>query len=99
MSNKKRKYSKEFKVQAVKMVKEQGLTYNAAAENLGVPNGTIIYRWYTELKKSGDYSFPGEGKLGPEAQKIRDLENELSRTRMERDILKKATAYFASLER
>lgn len=91
MTKKKRKYLKEFKVEAVKMVKEQGLTYEAAADNLGIPGGPMIYRWYRELKKNGDYAFPGEGKMTPEVKKIKDLESELHRVRMERDILKKAT--------
>ena len=91
---KKKKYSKEFKVEAVRLVKEQGVPYRQAAENLGVAAGMLV-RWAKELAAKGEHAFLGKGKLPPDEQAIRQLQEEVRRLRMERDILKKAMAYFA----
>jgi transposase len=88
-------YSKEFKLEAVKLVKQQGLTYRQAAADLGI-NTAMLVRWTRELTASGDLAFPGTGKLTPEQESIRQLEEQLRRVTMERDILKKAVAYFAN---
>jgi transposase len=89
-----KKYSKEFKLEAVKLVKEQGMTYRKVAEDLGVA-AVMLTRWARELSESGEYAFPGKGKLDARDEALRQLQEELRKTRMERDILKKAMAYFA----
>ena len=98
LGKKKKRYSKEFKLQAVRLVKEKGLTYAQVAEDLGVPNGTMIFRWKAQFEKDGEYIPPMKGeKPNLKDARIRELEAENERLRMERDILKKATAYFAKL--
>ena len=91
-----KKYSKEFKVEAVRLVKEQGMTYEKVAEDLGVAP-VMLTRWARQLYEKGEYAFPGKGKLDPRDEALRQIQEELRKTRMERDILKKAMAYFAKL--
>ena len=92
----KRKYSKEFKVEAVKLHLEQGMTQRQVAKDLGISN-QVLWRWIEEYRTNEGESFPGKGRLKPTDEKIRELETKLRRTEMERDILKKAMAYFAKL--
>lgn len=88
------KYKKEFKVEAVRMVIEQGRTVNDVAEGLGIHPG-VLQRWKKEFGNNGLSSFPGYGNLTPAENELRKLRRELDTTRQERDILKKALAYFA----
>lgn len=99
MSETKRKQqrrSKEFKTEAAKMVVEQGQPQAAVARNLGVTSGQI-HRWVADYKADPEHAFPGKGKLRPEDERVKQLEAQLRRVTMERDILRKATAYFAKL--
>ena len=89
-----RKYSHEFKVEAVRMITQQNLSVAEVAGDLGV-SGTVLRRWKKELASEGDQAFPGNGKLSPEQDELRQLRQEVRKLRMERDILKKATAFFA----
>jgi transposase len=89
-----RKFTKEFKIEAVKLVREQGMTYRKVGEDLGV-SGTVVARWARQLEESGEYAFPGKGKRDARDEALRQLEEENRQLRMERDILKKAMAYFA----
>lgn len=91
-----KQYAKDFRVEAAKMVVEQGMTQADVAKDLGV-NGPTLCRWVQEYRASGDGGFPGKGRLRPQDQRIKDLETQLQRVTMERDILRKATAYFAKL--
>lgn len=90
-----RNFSADFKVQAAKLVLEQGMTRAKVAADLGVSQGQIG-KWVKEYQAAGAEAFPGNGRLSPNDQKIKDLEDENKRLRMERDILKKATAFFAN---
>jgi len=87
-------FSKEFKEEAVNLVKEQGLSINECCTELGVSQ-SALRRWVDEQGKKGSGAFPGSGNLSPEDQKIRELEKKVRVLEMERDILKKATAFFA----
>ena len=89
-----RNFSAEFKIEAAKLVVEQGMTRSKVAEDLGI-TPTQVGKWVSDYQNDGPSAFPGQGRLSPQDQKIRDLENEVKRLRMERDILKKAAAYFA----
>jgi len=89
-----RKYTKEFKVEAVKLALEGGVSQAQVAKNLGI-SPHLLSRWVIQFQEDAVNAFPGKGRLKPEAQRVRDLEEELRRVRMERDILKKAMAYFA----
>jgi transposase len=90
-----RKFTSEFKVGAVKLVLEQGMTRSKVAKDLGL-SVTQICQWVNEFKDKGTEAFPGNGKLSPDEKRIGELENEVRQLKMEREILKKATAFFAS---
>jgi transposase len=86
-------YTKEFKLEAIALVKDQGYSCAEAGRALGI-NGTNITRWCRE-HESGKSEFQGHGRLTPDQQRIRDLEKQVRRLEMEKSILKKATAFFA----
>ena len=94
MSRKRRSYSKEFKREAVALVTEHGYTYAEAGRSLDI-EARLVGRWHRELEEAEGEAFPGKGKLPPKEQRIRDLENQVKRLQMEKDILKKAAAFFA----
>jgi len=87
-------YSREFKLSAVKMILEEGMSIAQVSRDLGV-NENSLYNWKKKYFEDSSQLFPGKGKQSPEAEKIRELEKENRELRMERDILKKATAFFA----
>ncbi len=94
MPKKRKRYSKQFKVDAVKLVIEQGYPIGETARNLGItPN--MLGRWKSELEAGSEHAFPGKGKMTPEKDELHRLRKENEQLRMERDILKKATAFFA----
>ncbi len=89
-----KKYSKEFKLDAINLVLEQNYTRAAAAKSLGVdPN--ILGRWVKEHEQDDGHAFRGNGKLTPEQEEIRKLKHQVKQLEMEKDILKKATVFFA----
>jgi len=87
-----RKYSKDFKLQAAKLVTEQGYSYDLAAKRLGT-TGWSIRNWVEKFRQAGE--LPSKNQTQPKADELRELRKELARLRMENDILKKAAAYFA----
>ncbi len=87
-------HSREFKQEAVALVVEHGYSFAAAGRSLGV-TGALIGRWKRDLQDKATEAFPGKGKRTAEQQRIHELEAENRRLRMEREILKKATAFFA----
>jgi transposase len=87
----KRKFTREFKISAVKLVQEQGYTAPEAAKSLGVDPGSIR-SWVQKFAGEAGQAPRGEAALRAEVQRLR---KENLRLAMERDILKKATAYFA----
>lgn len=93
MKRQRRTHSKEFKKEAVALVVEHGYSCAAAGRSLGV-NGALIGRWRRQLEDNAAQAFPGKGKRSAEQQRIHDLETENRRLRMEKEILKKATAFF-----
>ena len=94
MGKSRKKYSREFKLEAVKQVVEQGRSVASVAEGLGV-HASLLQRWKTQLADEGASAFPGNGRLSATDEEIRQLRKDLSTARQERDILKKALAYFA----
>jgi transposase len=86
-----RKFTREFKVSAVKLVNEQGYSIAQAAESLGVDAGSVRY-WVAKLSKEAGLAPSGDGALAAENQRLR---KENARLLMEREILKKAAAFFA----
>jgi len=89
-----RSYSEELKTEAVKMVNEQGLSREEAAKQLMIPKGTIG-NWLAAAKTGKQPILPGERSHAELIAENNRLRKELADTRMEREILKKATAYFA----
>jgi transposase len=91
---KNRKYEKEFKVQASKLVLEQGMKVGDVAKDLGVAHSSVSV-WVRQYQENGGNAFPGKGKLLPWDQEKRELERKLKRVEIERDILKKTIGYLA----
>jgi transposase len=89
-----KKYSKEFKLDAVSLVLDQGYTRTEASKNLGI-NPNVLGRWVQEFQSDDGQAFRGNGKLTPELEEIRKLKAQVKRLEMEREILKKATVFFA----
>ena len=87
-------YTPEYKLQAVKLVTEQGYSVAEAARSLGVSEN-LIRNWKRDLLDKGDQAFPGRGKLSPHEEELHRLRAENKRLLAERDILKKAAAFFA----
>jgi transposase len=91
---KRREFTKEFKQEAVALSNEQGVSAAQVARDLGI-SPALLYRWRAEMRANGDEAFPGKGKLNANDEEVRQLQRELDRVRMERDILKKALRVFA----
>jgi transposase len=89
-----RRYSAEMKVEAVKLVLEQGLTQEETGKRLSIPKGSIG-NWVIAAKAKMKNGRPGERTAGDLVAENARLRKELAEARMEREILKKATAYFA----
>lgn len=92
MSNRKT-YTKEFKMDAISLVLEQGYSGTEAAKSLGV-HESVLRRWLKEHRDLEGSAFKGQGKLSEEQEEIRRLKEENKRLKMEKEILKKATAFF-----
>ena len=88
-------YTAEFKLRAVKMITEQKLSVAEVARRLGVTENRL-HDWKKALATKGTDAFPGSGHLTPLEEEIRKLRADVKRLEMERDILKKATAFFAA---
>ena len=91
------KHSKEFKLDAVKLVVEGGRSVNEVARSLGIHEETLR-QWKNKYRKeqgNAARAFPGKGHQSPEAEELRKVQRALEQTKQERDILKKALAYFA----
>ncbi len=85
-------YNKEFKLQAARLVTEQGYSLRDAAERLGVSAWSIRY-WIKKFQQTAE--LPAQNQTQPVADELKELRKENARLRMENDILKKAAAYFA----
>ena len=94
MATEKKKYTPEFKIEAVKLVTEQGYKPTEATRNLGI-HPSVLNRWRSQLASEGKNAFPGKGRLTSEKEELQKLRKEVQRLKMERDILKKAAAFFA----
>ena len=95
-----RVYTAEFKREAVRLGEQAGVSVAQIAQELGVSDYSL-YKWRKQARESGELAFPGNGKvaLTAEQQENVRLKRELERVKQERDILKKATMYFAKESR
>ncbi len=91
MSRRKR-YSAEFKREALKCANEEGVTDVLVAEELGI-NARQLRRWRETAKQDGDKAFPGQGNARD--KEMMKLKRKLAKVEQERDFLKDAAAYFA----
>ena len=86
-------YSREFKQEAVRLVRESDQTLAAVARDLGI-DGNSLRKWKREEEQHGVQAFPGKGRSHDE--ELAKLQREVALLRQERDILKKAVGFFAS---
>ena len=86
-----RRYTREFKVEAVKLVRERGVTVAQAARDLGLGR-TVLAKWVREFASDPREAFPGQGQQKPEQVELTQLRREVPRLKMERDILKKGSS-------
>jgi transposase len=90
-----RTFTREFKVEAVKRVTDQGLGFTEAAREPGITGG-LLRKWKQTPEGEAEPAFPGHGNRTPAEDELRRLRAENERLRAERDILNKATALFAT---
>jgi transposase len=88
-------YPPEFKLRAVAMMTEQGLSVAEVARQLGVSESRL-HEWKKAVREKGTAAFPGSGHQTPLEEENRRLRADVKRLEMERDILKKAAAFFAT---
>ena len=89
-----RRFTREFKLEAVHLIRERGVSYARASEDLKV-HPTQLRNWVKAYAEDTQQTFPGVGQMKPEQLEISRLKREVVRLKAERDILKKAAAYFA----
>jgi transposase len=89
-----RRYTREFKLEAVRLVKERGVSIAEAARDLGI-HANVLREWVKAVSADAAQAFPGHGQMKPEQLEIAQLRREVTKLKAERDILKKAAAYFA----
>jgi transposase len=94
MGSTRRTFSREYKLEAVKLIRERGVSVAQAARDLDV-HENVLRTWVKEFAADPVGAFPGQGNLKPEQQEIERLRREVAKLKAERDILKKAAAYFA----
>lgn len=90
---KRKKYTQEFKQQTIKLVTEQGYSISEAAKNLNIPHGNIN-RWLAESSQGSSPMV--KPKLSGDQEELNRLRKENHRLKQEREILKKAAAFFAN---
>lgn len=98
MSTPRKKFTKEFKLEAVKMASQGGMSKAEVGRRLGV-NQNLIGYWAKTLAADGEAAFPGKGRLKPADEELRRLRQQVKDLEEERDFLKKSAAYFASLKK
>ena len=89
-----RKFTREFKLEAVQLITERGVSVAQASRDLGV-HGAVLRRWVKDGVADPQHAFPGQGQMKPEPLELARLRREVLKLKAERDILKKAAAYFA----
>lgn len=91
---KRKRFSQEFKVEAVRLLEAGSRPASELARQLGIPRNRL-YKWQEQVRKNGGGAFPGSGHRRGSGSELARLKQELERVKEERDILKKAAAYFA----
>lgn len=91
---KRQTFSKEFKLEAVRLLEQGNKPPAEIARELGVRRNQL-YKWQEQCRSKGGDAFPGKGRRAEKEEEIARLKRELERVKEERDILKKAARYFA----
>ena len=91
-----RSFDREFKLSAVKLVLESGKSVKTIAAELGISDNTL-FNWKKKYLEDAKNAFPGKGHMKAEQEELRRKDREIARLKMERDILKKAIAYFTKV--
>ena len=94
MTKPRKQYTREFKMEAVRLLETSGKSARQLEHELGIGAGNL-WRWRKKYAADGEDAFPGHGRLTPEQERIRQLERENEILRQQRDILKKAVAIFS----
>ena len=84
MSEKRKSYDKEFKLSAVKMITEAGMSLSQVSRDLGV-NESSLHKWKKDYLSDQQNAFPGKGRMKPEEEELRKVKKQLSRVTMERN--------------
>ena len=82
-----RQFTREFKLEAVRLIKQRGVSYAQASKDLGV-HPTQLRNWVKQFADDPQHAFPGQGQMKPEQLEIAQLKREVLRLKAERDILK-----------
>ena len=90
--HKRRKYSQEYKQEAIQLARQSDIPLAQVAKNLGI-NPNMLRRWGAEISSAANNAFPGNGI--PRDMELARLKRELQQVKQERDFLKEAAAYFA----
>jgi len=93
MTKKRRSYTTEFKLEALRLLETSGKSRSEIERDLGIGQGCLC-RWKQKHAETGVGAFLGHGRRSPDQERMRQLERELKIVRQERDILKKAVAIF-----
>jgi transposase len=93
MGNHRRRYTREFKLEAVRMSQEPGVTQTELSKELGIRSG-LLYRWRRELQSDSEQAFPGNGSLKERDREMEQLCKQVTRLKAENAFLKKVSEYF-----
>jgi len=91
---KRRRFDRAFKIEAVRLADESGRTAKSVAEDLGI-HPVMLSRWRREFAYDQENAFSGNDNLNPQEAELKHLRRRLRDVTEERDILKKAVAFFA----
>jgi transposase len=94
MVRNRKSYSREFKIEAVRLVEENGRPVKKVSEQLGI-NPRLLYRWRKAFITEREEAFPGQGNVSSGEEELHRLRRENAKLREEREILKKAITFFA----
>lgn len=89
-----RTFSREFKLEAIRLADESDKPVTQIARELGI-RVNQIYKWKQTLESKSDSAFPGKGKQRGKDAEVTELKKEIEKLKMENEILKKAATYFA----
>jgi transposase len=94
MSKERRHHTPEFKREALSLIIDQHVSVAEVSRRLGISQ-SLLHKWKAQLAAHGEQAFPGQGQQTAQEAELARLRRENEQLRMERDILKKATAFFA----